>query len=952
MTFTEIPPAGQERHGERQEEPDKEQEFQKAEEASRSEGIYDSFASPFQEKSLVAGPEGMGIMLLGVVLPALLLGAAAVACCDRITMMILKHPLETLIEITLAAMVPVSNLVVWRSLCRDDRRFAKRRGIMNGIAIGSSAVIAAVAWAAVILHYPAFDALSGNPHPGAFTSIAIIASLASAASLYVANLMRLSRELRSSQLRTVMYSFIGIIFSAALFVGSEARSVCIRVAEYMSTSESLAERKNGLDFLRRLNPERDLMMECADVRAAGIPGLFIRLEPTTQRQLYFAVTGKPFRDDKSSNYSSMPDDYLQRHVVGAPVAGLSLIRSAMTGVVNPDTLSATINWTFVFKNRTYNNQEARAEIGLPEGAVISKMTLWPAGEPYDAKFNPSGEAAATFEAPIEVGHDAPAICTDLGRGRTLLHCYPVPPQSEMKVRVAVAVPLKLHTLTEASVSLPRFIDNNFAIASDNSISIRSSEKLSMNLKGIRAGAAETGQKVLVGQLKEEDLSGSGLSIRVARKAILGPNVVMDPFVRGTSFIVQTIRKVESPAPNHLVLVVDGSQSVKEHLKELQSAFAKLPQAMHKSIVIASDQNGGLPEILSFKDGLKKLETVNLTGGQDNLQAVVKAAELAGETKGGAVLWVHGPQPSFNEEIYIMAPYIATPKFYELALDNGVMDAHEFFKNHREIGPFTAIARSATAGDDLERFIAKWQPGGTDFSVDYTAVSKAPVTTGTTAQQASEIASLAAVRKVEEMLQKGKVPNASVIACVHNIVTPVSLASVILDNADGNRINHMRNRVAADPNYQVNEPGVVQTTSGSVLGAIGGSSFSPKQYEKFSSYSADLQGATNGTVGPAGNDVQYITGVNTAGTVRVNNMANLESMLNFLAVACEIVGIVFGGVYACSAIFAIANGKTRQRGEMTHYARLACGVLCIVGGLITPSTINWFVASARDANLFS
>jgi hypothetical protein len=952
MTFTGIPPAAEERHTD--------DEPHSHEESSRPEGVYDSFASPFQEKSLLSGPEGMGIMLLGVVLPGLLLGAAAVSCCDRITMMILKHPLETLIEIALAVMVPAANLVVWKSLCRDDRRFAKRRGIMNGMAVGTSAIIAAVAWAAVILQYPAVDANSGNPHPGAFTSIAIIASLAGMASLYLTNLMRLSRELRSSQLRTVLYSFIGVVFSTVLFIGSEARSVCIRVAEYMSTSESVAERKSGLDFLRQLNPERDLMMECADARAAGIPGLFIRIEPTTQRQLYFSVTGKPFRDDKSSNFASMPDDYLQRHVVGAPIAGLSLIRSAMTGVVNPGTLSATVNWTFVFKNRSYNSEEARAEIGLPEGAVISKMTLWPNGEPTNANFNPSGQAASTFEAPVAVGHDAPAICTDLGRGRILLHCYPVPAQGEMKVRVAVVVPLKLHTLTEASVSLPRFIDNNFAIASDNSLSLRSPENLSLNLKGIRTGVSETGEKVIAGQLKEDDLSGSGLSVRVARKATLGPNVVLDPYVRGSSLIVQTIKKVESPAPNHLVLVVDGSQSVKEHLNELQAALAKLPQAMHKSIIIASDQNGGTPEILSFKDGMKKLEKTNLTGGQDNLQAVVKAAELAGEAKGGSVLWIHGPQPSFNEEIYIMAPYIATPKFYELALDNGIMDAHEFFKNHREIGPFTAIARSATAGDALERFIAKWQPGGTDFSVDYTAVSKAEPSSGFTGQQASEIASLAANQKVEELLRKGKVANASVIACVHNIVTPVSLASVMGQAADGNRSNHTRNQMAMNSGFQPNEPGVAyeQTTatpgeSRVVRSTDSSDSFgSPNHYEKFSSYSADLQGATNGTIGPQGNDVQYITGVNTAGTVRVNNMANLESLLNIMANAGEALGIVFGGVYVTTAIFAIANGKTRVRGQMTHQARLACGLLCIVAGLAMPSTISWFVASARDANLFS
>lgn len=943
MSFTGIPPA------EEGQDLDQDQSGSRR----RPDSFYDSFASPFKEKGLFSNAEGMGVMSLGVILPGMLLAAAAVACCDRITMMILKHPLETLVELSLTVMIPVANYVVWKSLSRDDRRFAKRRGIMNGMAIGTSAVIAAIAWAAVILHYPAVDESSGNPHPGAFTSIAVIASLACAASVYLANCLRMSRELRSSQLRTVAYSALGLIFSALLFIGSEARSVCIRVAEYMSTSETAAERKSGLDFLRQINPERDLMMECADVRAAGIPGLFIRLEPTTQRQLYFSVTGKPFRDDKSSNFSSMPDDYLQRHVVGAPVSGLSLIRSAMTGVVNPETLSSTINWTFVFKNRTYQKQEARAEIGLPEGAVISQMTVWPGGEPKNASFNASGAAASTFESPVQAGHDAPAICTDLGRGRTLLHCYPVPAQGEMKVRVAVVVPLKLHTLTEASVSLPRFIDNNFAIATDNAMSIRSPEKLSMNLKGIRSSVSATGEKVLSGLIKEEDLSGSGLSIRVARAATLGPNIFRDPFIHANSFIIQTIRKVEAPAPSHLVLVVDGSQSVKDHLNEIQSALKKLPASITKSIIIASDQNGAKPEVLSFQDGLKQLEKVSLTGGQDNLQAVVRAAELAGEAKGGTVLWIHGPQPSFNEEIYIMAPYIATPKFYELALDNGIMDAHEFFKNHREIGPFNAIARSATAGDDLERFIAKWQPGGTDFSVDYTAVASAEASKTATPQQASEIACLAANKKVEELLHKGKVGNAAVIACAHNIVTSVSLASVLPSRAPSGFAISANNQPEDNlQNDEKVEVAVNQATTNEIASSQTTNSYSQRRYEKFANYSPALQGATNGTIGPQGGDVTYITGVNTAGTVRVNNMANLEAMLNIMANGLEILGLVFGAAYVIKAIFAIANGTPKEGDGMSHSQRLAFGLLSVVAGLAVPGMVNYLVASARDANLFS
>jgi len=40
----------------------------------------------------------------------------------------------------------------------------------------------------------------------------------------------------------------------------------------------------------------------------------------------------------------------------------------------------------------------------------------------------------------------------------------------------------------------------------------------------------------------------------------------------------------------------------------------------------------------------------------------------------------------------------------------------------------------------------------------------------------------------------------------------------------------------------------------------------------------LQGATNGTIGPAGGDCTYITGVNTAGTVRDRGDNNLESVM--------------------------------------------------------------------------
>src|SRR6202011_3527853 len=70
----------------------------------------------------------------------------------------------------------------------------------------------------------------------------------------------------------------------------------------------------------------------------------------------------------------------------------------------------------------------------------------------------------------------------------------------------------------------------------------------------------------------------------------------------------------------------------------------------------------------------------------------------------------------------------------------------------------------------------------------------------------------------------------------------------------------------------------------------------------------LQGATNGTIGPQGADATYVTGLNTAGTVRVNNLANLEAMLNLLANGSEIGAVIGAVIIGISGLIPGADGK--------------------------------------------
>jgi hypothetical protein len=135
-------------------------------------------------------------------------------------------------------------------------------------------------------------------------------------------------------------------------------------------------------------------------------------------------------------------------------------------------------------------------------------------------------------------------------------------------------------------------------------------------------------------------------------------------------------------------------------------------------------------------------------------------------------------------------------------------------------------------------------------------------------------------------------------------------------------------------------GVAQNNGGNTL------SQSNNNAAANSAQAPSLQGATNGTIGPQGNDATFVTGVNTAGTVRVNNLANLEALLNIIANGMEILGIAWGGPTMIMGFMHMAAG-TQQAMKKVLF-----GAAGVTGGLATPGCINWLVASARDANLFS
>jgi len=89
------------------------------------------------------------------------------------------------------------------------------------------------------------------------------------------------------------------------------------------------------------------------------------------------------------------------------------------------------------------------------------------------------------------------------------------------------------------------------------------------------------------------------------------------------------------------------------------------------------------------------------------------------------------------------------------------------------------------------------------------------------------------------------------------------------------------------------------------------------------------------------DVTVVQGVKTAGTVRVNNLANLEAVLNIIANGGEIGGILWGRHLIWGAL---------MKAPLKRWSRAGLGTSVVAFSMMLPGVINWIVASARDASL--
>src|SRR5262245_51567038 len=157
----------------------------------------------------------------------------------------------------------------------------------------------------------------------------------------------------------------------------------------------------------------------------------------------------------------------------------------------------------VFKNTSPMQLEARAQLALPPGGVVSRLTLWINGEEREAAFAERGKVQAAYDQVVRVRRDPVLVTTD-GGDLVNVQCFPVQPNGEMKIRLGVTAPMQIEALkddanagaqseirsearSEAWMRLPHVIDRNFQVGNDltHSVWIESKRPLESSSQALK-----------------------------------------------------------------------------------------------------------------------------------------------------------------------------------------------------------------------------------------------------------------------------------------------------------------------------------------------------------------------------------------------------------------------------------------------------------------------------------
>ena len=741
------------------------------------------------------------LFFTGVILPAI---SITVEASTHICAEVFFDPLPSTWHLLIVIFVPLAQLQVW---------FAIRRGAPDRLRVAGflNAAVIAISFFYSIVYLPLL--------PLSLLAVLIglgFLSLAPYFSLIAASVMR--RRLKQIAATAPSQNFsvktrgllVGLGVTVAVLGAIELPSTLSRIGLQKAASSSSQTRAEGIRFLRNYSSKDALLRSCYNRtgKATDLLGYAFSIEnpiePIQAQEIYYRVTGETFDasapPQRVGGGSIVPTDTFDFDTdqggnrITGKLRGLSLGSSRIAATVDGTGAVGYMEWTLVFQNQSNTQREARAEVQLPPGAVVSRLTLWVNGEPREAAFAGRNQVTQAYQQVAIRQRRDPVLVTTAGRDRILVQCFPVPVGSEMKIRLGITIPLLLEDGIYARLVMPHFLNRNFRISEDlkHSVWVESKEELYWNVL-YSSVKPPKGNFTFSGAVSDSQLSQYDSSIKITRDNF---DVTWSPNPFEPNFIIK--QTLTEQTPQHLqriVFVLDTSESMRDWIPEIQRAIDTLPDDLDVKLVFAeTDESAASTDVYaSGREEIRRsLRAAKFSGGADNAPGLRQGWNLAAQKPGNnAIVWIHNPQSLLLSSIDELKQRWANSKYgptlYSLQTTNG---SDEIMKQLDGFNEVQSVPRSEDLATNLTSLLARlagkqktWRMVRTIMKADDEVGSKVVRTS-------DHLARLWANDEVVRILapRDASLTDAAITLAAHyQLVTPVT-GAVVLETEQQYRAN--------------------------------------------------------------------------------------------------------------------------------------------------------------------
>lgn len=746
-------------------------------------------------------PPYAGLVLFGMLLPLL---AIVVELSSKICATSFFDPLPTIGHVFLFGSIIVGAF----ALCAEQVRRPRLVGWLSGFAVGAAILyslrflpILPISLFAVVI---GFGFLSLSPYIA-------LAALGRGRAYHEEKLQADGRTLGS------IWWGIG---AAVLFtIVIEVSPALTRLGLQMAVDSEPATRARGVSLLRGVGSDDQLLRACYQRSNPG-SGIFswvfaFSKPPTTvdARRIYYRVTGLPFNavppprmrtrsdlffEDLGLDWSEQGGD-----AVGGRVRGLRLASSRLDGSIDTVAALAYTEWTLEFENLSPSAQEARAQIALPPGGVVSRLTLWVNGVEREAVFASRGHVAEAYrEIAIRQRRD-PVLVRTSGPDRILVQCFPVPIGGErMKIRLGITAPLELDSPSRGGLGAPSFVERNFDVPAEEIHAVwwESHAPIRSANEALRTEHPEDDVYAVRGSLRDADLVAGRAWIDVERSPQIDRAWTLDPKAPVSRIVTQRLLETEGPrhpAPHALAIVIDGSRLMQGTYGALGDAIQNLPEGIELHVIVAREEE---PEILadgrtttaaSLREIAGLLSDVEARGGSDAVPALERACDAVAAAPGGQILWVLGPQP-----VELQSPSSLTQRFDRRPESVRVVALQAVAGPNRVLESFDGYPEAVTlsrrgddVSEDLGRLFRAWRDARPGVRYERRRMPSDRAFQASAKRTSLHLAKLWANDEVRALLANTPRPrtkDAQALGTAYQVVTPVTGAVVLETDAQYER----------------------------------------------------------------------------------------------------------------------------------------------------------------------